>query len=334
MHLPLGKLNPEILQKRVLGHVVTDESVLNPPAIGEDGAVFRTKQNVVVAASDPITGVKDEEKLGNLSVHINTNDILVHAATPRWYFVTVLLSKEGNEETIENVMRGIRKGAKEVGANVMGGHTELTKKVNDPIVSGFMLGRPMVDSKFVTSGGGKPGDRIIMTKGAGIEGTSIIASDCKDKLTLDPKVLQKGRELEKSLSIMPEVQTLVEKVGIEQLHAMHDATEGGILGAVYEMSIASKKGFTIQAGEILIREETRKICEAMNVDPLKLISSGSLILAVPEQSAEKALKVLNEHNIDATSIGRLTKKKERLLERGGTIENIHTAPTDEIWSLV
>lgn len=332
--LPLGKVNPKNLREYVLNQIQTDESVLNPPAIGEDGTVFRTRQNILVAAADPITGIKQNEKLGKLSVLVNANDIYVHAAAPRWFFTTLLLPPNAEETIIKEVMKGVNQGLRQINANLVGGHTELTKKVSTPIISGFFVGEPMIDSIFIRSGGGKVGDHIIMTKGAGIEGTSIIATDCKEQLDLAPDTIRHAKTFEKFISVKREVEILVNKLGVEKIHAMHDATEGGVLGAAYELAEASKKGFKLWGDQVLIREETKKICKAMKINPLELISSGTLIATLPKSAAKEAVNRLKEEGIEASIIGTLTDKKTRYLLHKGEREKIETAPTDAIWSIV
>ncbi|NIQ05043.1 MAG: hydrogenase [Candidatus Korarchaeota archaeon] len=332
MRLPLGKLNPQILQKRVINHIITDDSVLNPPAIGEDGAVFRTTQNIIVAASDPITGEASNEKIGRLSVHVNANDIYVHAASPRWYLATILLPESEEEDTVGEIMEGIQKGINEVGANLIGGHTELTKKVNAPILSGFMIGEPMVNSKFIRSAGGREDDRILMTKGAGIEGTAILAHTFENELQLKPNLITRAKKFEELLSVKSEVEILVKKVGIDHISSMHDATEGGVLGAVYELATASGIGFELWGDKILVKDETRHICRSMNVNPLKLISSGTLLVALPKNKVNKAVNTLNNQGIETAVIGKLT-AKGKYLTVGRTRQRIKKAPLDEIWRI-
>lgn len=333
MSLPLGKLNPAILQEIILKQVKTHDSVLNPPAIGEDGAVFTTRGNIVIAASDPITGIEKKDKLGRLSVHVNANDVWVHAASPKWYFTTLLLPQKEKRETLEKIMQGIKQTLSEINAYLIGGHTELTKKVTHPIIAGFMLGEPMVSSKFVRSRGGKVGDRLIMTKSAGIEGTYILANDFEKKLDLPSSLIKRAKNFEHFISIMSEVRTLVNEIGIESLHAMHDATEGGVLGATYELTVASETGFELWREYVNVREETKHICSTLDIDPLKLISSGTLIAALPKDKAEQAVSILQKEGICASIVGKITKNERYVIEEDRKTR-VNKAPVDEIWKLL
>ena len=177
--LPLGKLPYRVLLEKVLGNIEVNESILLPPSYGEDGSVIKINNELIIAAADPITGTSREA--GWLAVHVNANDIAVHAADPMWFLVTLLFPKGSDENKIEEIMKGIKKGLMEIGAYLIGGHTEITDRVTDVIIAGSMIGKPMIPGKYVSSSGAKPGDVILLTKGAGLEGTLILAMDFREK---------------------------------------------------------------------------------------------------------------------------------------------------------
>ncbi len=333
-HLPLGKLPMNTLKKCVLSHVIVDSSVLLPPRVGEDGTVLKLSDNLIIAAADPITGAT--EKAGWLSVHVNANDVAVHAAYPRWFLVTILLPEGANEPLIEDIMNGILKALREVDACLVGGHTEVTSRVVEPVIVGTMIGEPMIKGTYITSGGAEPGDAIILTKGAGIEGTLILATDFKERLQKEvgEDVLNRALMYERMISVLPDVKQII-KVGIENVTSMHDATEGGVLGAVYELAEASGRGFLIYEDKVIINPETRRICEVLKVDPLKLISSGSLIATVKKNKAKEAIALLRAAGIRAAVIGKILERpSERILvRRNGEEVSLKEPPLDELWRL-
>lgn len=331
MTLPLGKLGRKILEENVLKFAKFDDSVLLPPKYGEDGSVIFAGDEIIVSAADPITGAT--KNAGWLAVHVNANDVAVHAAWPKWFTVILLFPKGTEESKIEDVISGVRRALDEINSNLIGGHTEITDRVNETIISGFMMGVPMVKGRFVTSGGGKEGDAILMTKGAGIEGTYILATDFADRLKASDKLLENARRYQKFISVLPEVRVLVEEVGIDHIHAMHDATEGGLLGAVYEMSMASNTGFEIFEDRILVREETAEICSEMGIDPIRLISSGTLVAALDKEVSEEAINALKKNGIDAEIIGCLTSDKRVVRKVNGEVEHITSDILDELWKL-
>jgi len=330
-NMRLGKLSREDLERLILSKIERDYSVILPPKYGEDGAVIKQGEELIIVAADPITGASRFS--GWLSVHVNANDIAVHAAQPKWFLSILLFPQKTTQDLIEETMDGIIEGCKEVGCTLVGGHTEITDRVTEAVIAGFMIGVPMIKGKFVTSSDAKVGDAIIMTKGAGIEGTFIICSDFEEKIARIfghdfVKRCQKFREM---ISVLPDVRSVLDY--LDYIHAMHDATEGGLLGGVYELSIASNVGFRIYYDDILIREETRMLSEHLKFNPLKLISSGTLIMAVDKNFADDIVSNLRKNGIDSAIIGEFV-KDEREVIINGRREKVEESPEDELWRVL
>ncbi len=330
MSLPLGKVPIEIL-RRILKYANTDKSVIVGPGVGIDAAIISVEKKIIASACDPITGASKD--IGWLSVHVNANDIASVAADPRWYVVVLLFPKNATEEQIYEVMDGIKKGLVEVGASLVAGHTELTDKVTDTIVVGTMMGIPMVNNKFVSNKNARPGDYIIMTKGAGIEGTWILSEALGEKLDLDDRIIQNIKKLKSKISVLPDVRAIV-NVGVDNIHALHDATEGGLIGALFEIADASNVGFTVDESKIIVLEETRKIASKLAIDPLRLISSGTLIAVVDKDVAEEALSMLKKEDITAEIIGKITEDKKIIRRIDGRSEEIKKPSVDELWRVL
>src|SRR5207237_6518254 len=152
--------------------------------------------------------------------------------------------------------------------------------------------------RLLTAGGARPGDALVLTKAAGLEGSHILASDFVDRLAaVDSALLEEARGYAGELSVVPEARLAVD-LGAT---AMHDPTEGGIVGAAWEMAEASGCGFRIEVERVVVRAPTRAICAALGVDPLRLIASGALLVACRDGS--RMLRGLREHGISATQIG-------------------------------
>jgi len=332
--LNLGKLPQETLIKFVLSKIKVGADVLLPPSFGEDGAVIKPKRNILVVVADPITGATEEA--GWLAVHVNANDVAVHAAYPKWFITTLLFPPETDEKNIELVMDGVIRALNEVGATLIGGHTEITDRVNDVLISGVMIGEPMVEGKFITSGGAKEGDAIIVTKGAGIEGTYILAKEFREKIAgyLKESIIDEAIRFKRMISVLPDVKYSISSIGLSNIHAMHDITEGGLIGGLYEMAYTSNLGFEVYEEKIPILKPTKEICEVLGLDPLKLIGSGAILIAVENSMAETLVKSLRERNINASIIGKFTKKLRKmgyLIKKDDTKLVIRNAPTDELW---
>jgi len=300
----VGKLPPSMLTKYIFSRVgVRDPAVIVGPSLGEDSAVIDLGDGrVLVAHVDPITGAV--EFLGWLAVHIASNDVAVTGVRPRW-LLTVLYLPEGSGTDLVNFLTAqVDSAAKEVGAMVVGGHSEFTPGLDRPLISMTAIGITEKD-KFVRTGGACTGDAVLMTKVVAVEGTAILSTDFKDVLVskgVPEDVLERGREFIKSVSVVKEALTLAE-AGLAT--SMHDPTEGGLMGGLTEIAYASKKTIEVWEDSVPVAEETRIICESLGIDVLKLISSGVLVATVPWDRADEALRLLQSKGIKASIIGKV-----------------------------
>ena len=324
----LGKVPREVLEKvvfRRLGWRRKDVIVF--PRFGEDAAVLKLDKKTLVAAMDPITG--SEERIGWLSVHVNANDVAVMGAEPRWFSATILLP-EDDLSKLDVIMKDIDAACRSLRVSLVTGHTEVASNVSTPIVIGHMLGVP-VGRKPVTSSDARPGDVLVMSKSAGIEGTAILASAFREKLAgkIPEDVLARAEKFYEKISIVREALKLAER-GLPS--AMHDPTEGGVIGGAYELAEASGCSFVLYEERVPVAVETEAVCRALGCDPLKLISSGVLLAAVPRRLLEKCLKTVRGLRV----IGELRERGEGnvVVRRGGREEEVKESVRDELWRLL
>lgn len=319
-----GKLRPDMLMRYVFSRVgIRDPQVLVGPSIGEDAAIIDIGDGkVLVIHVDPITGAV--EFIGWLAVHIACNDIAVRGARPRWLLPVLYLPENTSEEAVDRITAQIDQAAKEVGAMVVGGHSEFTPGIDRPLVSMTALGLAE-KSRYITTSGARAGDAVIMTKTAGVEGTAILASDFSNTLAekgVPADVIERGRGFIEMVSVVREALALAE-AGLAT--SMHDPTEGGVLGGLVEIAYASNKTIHVWEDKIKVAEETKAMAKALGLDPLKLISSGTLIATVPRDRAEDALKILRGIGVEASVIGYVEEKSDSLVtvyRRDGSIEKI------------
>jgi len=325
-----GKVPPEVLEKIVFDRLgVNDERVIIKSGVGIDAAAIDFGDSVLVATSDPITGA--EKHIGFYAVNVNANDVATFGAKPKWFLVTILLPENADEELLEKIMEDMHKSAGRLGISIVGGHTEVTVGLNRPIVIGTMLGEVKKD-QLVTSNGAKPGDVIILTKGAGIEGTSIIASENEEELkkVFGKELVENAKRFLQKISVVKEA-LIAAEIGV---HAMHDPTEGGIANGFHEMADAAGLGFRVYYEEIFIAEETRKLCEHFKLDPLALISSGSLLIAAPPEKAEKVVEAIRRKGIEAAIVGEFLEDNNiKVIVKDGKEVPLKRPETDEIWKL-
>lgn len=328
--LPTGKIPKELLTKYVFSCLgIPSKRVLKGPLIGEDAAVIDLGDKVLIAKANPITGA--EEKIGWLAVHINANDVAARGATPLWYMSIVLLPEGADETLLETIMLEQHEACSELGICIVGGHTEVAPNLGRPIVSGFMLGESSKD-RYVTTGGAKVGDHIILTKGLGIEGTGILAADLKERLTgLSEATLEKAVKLLDMISVVPEAE-IASKIG--GISSMHTPTEGGVLNGLLEISEASGKGFKIHENQLLVHPETNEISDALDIDPLRLLSSGSLLIVVDPKKSSKLVKKLVSEDIPARVIGEITADSCVVVRLDGSEELVSDVAQDELFRVL
>jgi hydrogenase maturation factor len=330
--LPLGKLRPDLLRDLLADQHASDPRVVVGPRVGEDAAVLDMGDRYLVATTDPITFVTED--LGWYALVVNANDLAVRGAAPRWFLATCLLPEgRTSEPAVRTLFAQLGAACRTLGVALVGGHTEVTPGLDRPIVVGTMLGE--VDKgRLVTTGGARPGDVLVLTKGVPVEGTSIIARARADELRArgyDEPWLARARGMLGRLSVLPEARLAVE---VGPVHAMHDPTEGGVATALWEMADAADTGLTVEAERIPVLPEGAALCREFGLDPLGTIASGALLLALPPTAAGVLLHALARDGIDAAFIGRVVPREAGVvLTRGGQPGPLPRFDQDEITRL-
>jgi hydrogenase maturation factor len=331
MSFPLGKVPIEVLQKivfRNLGAMRND--VILSPAVGEDAAIVRVGEEVLAIATDPITGA--EEWLGWLAVNVSANDVATCGVRPRWFTSCILLPESSREELVEKICSQMDKAARQLGIAIIGGHCEITPGLEHPIVTGCSMG-VAENGKYVTTSGAKIGDNIIMTKGMGIEGTAILASDRRKELlkVFDEDFVKKAEDFFTKISVVNDALTAFQTGGVS---AMHDPTEGGVAGGLHELADAANVGFQVYEEKILVSEETRKICAHFEIDPLQLISSGSLLIVAEKEKTEEIVNRLSQNDVPASVIGEVKKPEfgRKIVSKTGKKVDLVRPISDHLWA--
>lgn len=328
LKLKLGKVPNETLEAVVFGRLgVDDKSVILGPSIGEDAALIRVGGKVVAFKSDPITG--SVEEVGWLAVYVNANDIATRGAVPKWFLQCILLPEGSSTGDLEKICRQIDGAAREVGVAVVGGHTEVTPGINRPIVVGSMMGL-VRNERFFTTGGARPGDGLYMTKSAGIEGTAILSSEKRIVSHLGEEFTRRCKAFIRLINVVDECLVLSCFDGVS---AMHDLTEGGLLGGAWELAAASSSGLFLDLGLVPVLEETRLLCKELDLDPYRLISSGSIIFTAAPALEPEVGRSLGEAGVTFTRIGKVVASSEGRFYRdlSGEIKPLSPPSTDELW---
>lgn len=327
--MEIGKVPNEVLEKIVFANIRNKRSeVIVDAGVGKDCAVLDYGEYACVVSTDPITGAS--KNLGSLAVHISCNDIASSGAEPIGALMTILIPPHATEEDLETIMRQAGEEAEKLNIQIVGGHTEVTDAVNKIIITTTVIGKQL-KSKVINPKNVEIGDKIVITKAAGIEGTSIIAHELYDdlKTKIDEKLLTEAMALGDKISVVREGM-IGGRIGVNY---MHDITEGGVLGAVWEASIAIEKGVMIVKESIKIEESTKAITELLGIDPYRLISSGSMLMIVSDDKLNNLKKSLEDEQIDFSIIGEVVESGISMEEKGETME-IESPGSDELYKVV
>lgn len=329
--LPAGKLCAETLQRLLATYTRPDPRVLVGPRVGEDAAIIDLGDRCLVATTDPITFSTDE--LGWYALHVNANDVAVRGAEPRWFLATLLLpAGAATEKSVEALFAGLAEACGALGVALVGGHTEVTRAVSQPVVVGTMLGEVDHD-RLVTTGGARIGDVVLLTKGIPLEGAAIIARERGAEAIrrgVAPEDVQRAREFLRrpGIGVAPDARAAC---GAARVHAMHDPTEGGLATACRELALASGTGLRIERERIAVLPEGQRLCEAFGLDPLGVIASGALLLAVDPTDAARVTLACAGLGIACADIGRVMPDAEGVtLVTGGHAAPMPSFPQDEI----
>lgn len=310
-----GKVTPELLETVFTRTGSPDEAVLQGPADGEDAAAIDPPAGTLVVSSDPISLAASH--VGTLGVYVACNDVAVSGVDPRWLTVVVLLPEGDN---IAPITDDIDAAARDIGVAVVGGHSEYVDTLDRPLLSLTAMGV----GEFLPTAGAEPGDRVVLTKGAGIEGTAVLAADFGEELDVDAETRRRAESFLSEVNVVPDARLLRPYAS-----AMHDPTEGGVAAGLQELARASGTRIDIDRDAVPVRPETKRLTDAAGVDPLRIFGSGAVAATVPESKVDAALDALADADIDAAVVGAVREGAPALVIDGDRVESV----TDDLYPL-
>ncbi|MDE6851778.1 MAG: AIR synthase family protein [Lachnospiraceae bacterium] len=326
--MKIGKVPENVLKRAVFKQVRHRRpEVILHAGVGEDcAAAVLAPDEAFVFSTDPITGA--DQGMGTYAVHITANDLASAGAEPVGILTSILLPPGTREIKLRRIMEEIEAACRELQIEVMGGHTEITDVVNKPVITVTGVGK-VKRTEIVSTAGLRPGDELVMTKWAGLEGTAILAAEHREDLVqkLPEELVDTAAGFIRYLSVVPDAAVAV-RTGVT---AMHDVTEGGIFGALWEMGEASGVGIITDIQKIPIRQETIEICEFYGINPYQLISSGSMLMGCPQGNL--LVERLQEAGIPAAVIGRAVEGNDRVVMHGDEKRFLEPAGSDEIYQV-
>ncbi len=325
----LGKIPETVLKRSVLNLIGHRRSeVLVGPGVGEDCSILALEPDeVLVMSTDPITGTSND--IGILAVNITANDIASNGAEVIGIMLTILLPDGTQESELKLMMKDIEAVCAKLKIEVIGGHTEITKVVNQPLITVTGIGK-MKRNEIIKTAGARPGQEIVMTKWAGLEGTAIIATASEEELKSKYPLsfIENAKKMIDYISVVPEAM-VARAVGVT---SMHDVTEGGIFGALWEIGAASKVGLEVDLKKILLKQETVEICEFYDLNPYMLISSGCMLMITDKGNL--LVDRLKAEGIAAAVIGRITKGNDRIIINEDERRFLEPPKSDELYKVM
>ena len=327
--MKIGKVPENVLKRSVMKqlHYKRDEVILGP-GIGEDcAALALAEDEILVMSTDPITGTAKD--IGKLAIQITANDLASAGAEPIGVMLTILLPDGTREIALKRIMEQMECACREAKMQILGGHTEVTAVVNQPVVNVAGVAKAKKGS-LISTAGARAGMDIVVSKWVGIEGTMIFAKEKEAELKehFPADFVDTAIGFDRYLSVVPEAAVATQS----SVAAMHDVTEGGLFGALWEMEEASGVGLEIDLKKIPIRQETVEICEYFDVNPYGLISSGMMLMASADGNA--LVLALQEAGIPATVIGKATEGNDRVIIRDEERRFLEPPKTDELYKVL
>ena len=332
----MSKFSLDVLQRRVFPFAQADDpDIVLGAAFGEDVALTRVGDDILVSHVDPIVGAIGD--IGWLAVHVACNDVATSGVPPRWILLLVMVPRMEDEELLEQIMRDAGRAAEEVGVSVIGGHTGYSAGLSRPLVAVTALGTAS-GREPVRTGGARVGDGVLVTKGLGLEGTGILAQDFADvalELGLNQDDLAEARQLMGQVSVVPEALALAE----EGASAIHDVTRGGLMETLLEIALLSGVGIELHDSRLPIPAIVSRFAEAFRFDPLRMISSGTLAVTVPPDRVEAVRQALEALGTPFAFVGHVTEGSGvRVFLQSGEVQHFRDIRCEEdelarMWAL-
>ncbi|MBD5539956.1 MAG: hydrogenase maturation factor [Lachnospiraceae bacterium] len=322
----IGKVPENVLKRSILKQIKTKRpEVLVGAGVGEDCAAIALEEDeVIVLSTDPITGTTQD--IGKWAVIISANDIASSGAEVVGMLVCAMLPPDIQEPEIKKVMEQITASCEELKIQVVGGHTEITDAVTRPVLTLTGIGKVHKD-RLLATGSAKPGQDVVITKWIGLEGTAILAKEREQSLLekFPRHLIDEAKDYEKLMSVIPEAAIAMKS----NVSAMHDITEGGVFGALWEMAESAGVGLTVDLKKLPIKQTTVEICNYFDINPYELMSSGSMLIVA--DNGYDLVRELEREHIHGAVVGKITDSNDRVVINGEETRFLEPPKTDELY---
>jgi hydrogenase expression/formation protein HypE len=334
-----GKATPELFERVILRRLgAADPDVLTPPKHGVDVGVVRVTDGIAMAlTADPVFVVPAYgwERAAWFAVHILASDASTSGLPVRWMSIDLNLPPEITDDELTQLWDAFHRTCDDLGIAIVTGHTARYDGCTWPMVGGATCMAVGSADAYVTTEMARPGDRIVVTKGAAIEATALFAATFPDRLraALGEEIVAAADALFERMTVVPEA-VIARGFGLRDagVTAMHDATEGGVLGGLLEVAVASGNGMRVDMEAIPLRPEVAAVCALAGMDPYHAISEGTLIATVVPSRADAFVRALADDGIDAAIVGEVLAPEDgRVVVRDGVEAPLEHPGLDPFW---
>jgi len=335
----IGKISSEIFDELIYPRLgANSQAVLVGPQHGVDVGIVEIGHKAVALTTDPVFIVPEYgwERAAWFATHILVSDAVTSGLRPRFLSIDLNLPMEMTKEQLDIVWGTMHRECENLGISVVCGHTARYENCHYPMVGGATVISVGRKDEYVTPKLAKPGDKIIVTKGPAIEATGIFAA-------MFPKLIEKNfglefgrraQEIFYKMSVVEDALTAA-NVGVreEGVSAMHDATECGLWGGLFELSQAANLGVRIEKERIVLEDCVAEICNLFGIDPYTSISEGTLIIACREHRAHEVVAALSQKGISSSIVGQLIDPRHgMILVEEGKERKLEHPLVDPFWA--
>lgn len=322
-----GKISENVLGRSVLKRCKTEQkNMVQGPGIGRDCAIFHVGEKNQIVTSIQTAVIDEPAKVRYLLCHA-ANNLLCGGAVPMAVNIAIVLPAEAEEAVLREIMDTARVCCTELQMALAGGHTEVSAAVRKAVITVSAIG--ICEKEALPASKCCPGLELVMTGYAGMEGTAILAQHEQKKLLehfpLD--MVETAKRFDDYLFVQKEAQKALECGAA----AMHDVSQGGVFGALWELGESISAGLEVELKKIPLKQETVEVCEFFDLNPYCLLSGGALLIAV--QDGQQLVMELAKLGISAVIIGRTTDKKDRVLLNGEECRFLEKPAQDEIFKM-
>ncbi len=318
----IGKISQQVFEELIFPRLgAANRNVLVGPMHGVDVGIIRVGRRALALTTDPVFIVPEYgwERAAWFAIHILLSDVVTSGLPPRWLAIDLNLPMSINEQQLETVWKTIHRECRRYGVSIITGHTARYDNCHWPMVGGATVIAEGGLTDWVSPRLARPGDAVIITKGPAIEAAGIFAAMFPRRLEQEfgQKFARRAEKLFWQMSVVDDARTAV-SVGVRArgITALHDATECGVWGGLYEMAQAGGFGVRVEKEKIPVMDCVPEICQLFGIDPYKSISEGTLIAMCRPHRAEAVVAALKRKRIPAAIVGEVTRRGMVLVEDG------------------